>query len=84
MHNKLVEWHKLPEIIKGEFSPEREEIMSIPGDPIILLSYTNTQLRDQFATLEEFCKTNDIDEETLCKSLGSLDYHYDEVTNQFI
>lgn len=58
--------------------------MSIPGDPIILLSYTNTQLRDQFATLEEFCKTNDIDEEALRKSLGSLDYHYDEVTNQFI
>ena len=58
--------------------------MSIPSDPIILLSYTNTQLRDQFATLEEFCLTNDIDQEELCESLGSLDYHYDEVTNQFI
>ena len=58
--------------------------MSIPGDPIILLIYTNTQLRDQYATLEEFCKSNDIDEETLRESLGSLDYHYDEVTNQFI
>ena len=63
---------------------EREEIMNIPGDPIILLSYTNTQLRDEFATLEEFCKTNDIDEKTLRESLESLDYHYDEVTNQFI
>lgn len=61
-----------------------EEIMSIPSDPIILLSFANTQLRDQYATLEEFCKSNDIDEETLCESLGSLDYHYDEVTNQFI
>ncbi len=58
--------------------------MSIPGDPIILLSYANTQLRDQYATLEEFCRSNDIDEETLCENLGSLDYHYDEVTNQFI
>ncbi len=69
---------------KGVRTPEREEIMSIPGDPIILLSYTNTQLRDQYATLEEFCRTNDIDEETLRENLGSLDYHYDEVTNQFI
>ena len=58
--------------------------MSIPGDPIILLSYANTQLRDQYATLEEFCRSNDIDEDTLCENLGSLDYHYDEVTNQFI
>ncbi len=58
--------------------------MSIPGDPIILLSYANTQLRDQYATLEEFCRANDIDEKTLCENLGSLDYHYDEVTNQFI
>ena len=58
--------------------------MNIPGDPIILLSYANTQLRDQYATLEEFCKTNEIDQEDLCESLGSLDYHYDEVTNQFI
>lgn len=58
--------------------------MDIPGDPIILLSYTNTQLRDQYTTLEEFCKINDIDEETLRETLGSLDYYYDEVTNQFI
>lgn len=64
--------------------PEREDIMSIPGDPIILLSYTNTQLRDQYATLEEFCVSNDIDQDELCENLGSLDYHYDEVTNQFI
>lgn len=58
--------------------------MDIPGDPIILLSYTNTQLRDQYTTLEEFCKTNDIDEKSLRETLGSLDYYYDEVTNQFI
>ena len=58
--------------------------MSIPGDPIILLSYTNTQLRDQYATLEEFCKSNDLGLEVLKENLGSLDYHYDEVTNQFI
>lgn len=58
--------------------------MSIPGDPIILLSYTNTLLRDQFTSLEEFCQSEGITAEELCDSLGSLDYHYDEVTNQFI
>lgn len=69
---------------KVKIKSEREDIMSIPGDPIILLSYTNTQLRDQYATLEEFCMSNDINREELCENLGSLDYHYDEVTNQFI
>ena len=72
------------EIRKGNLMPESEDIMSIPGDPIILLSYANTQLRDQYATLEEFCRSNDIDQNTLCENLASLDYHYDEVTNQFI
>ena len=47
---------------------EREEIMNIPGDPIILLSYANTQLRDQYATLEEFCKTNEIDKRLYVKA----------------
>ncbi len=72
------------EIRKGNLMPESEDIMSIPGDPIILLSYANTQLRDQYATLEEFCRSNDIDQNILCENLASLDYHYDEVTNQFI
>nr|MBP3598702.1 DUF4250 domain-containing protein [Eubacterium sp.] len=58
--------------------------MSIPSDPIILLSYANTMLRDQFSSLEEFCAVKEIDQEELCTSLGSVDYHYDEVTNQFI
>ena len=28
---------------------------NFPQDPIILLSYVNTQLRDHYATLAEFC-----------------------------
>ncbi len=58
--------------------------MSIPSDPIILLSYANTMLRDQFTSLEEFCSVEQINQEELCASLSSVDYYYDEVTNQFI
>lgn len=58
--------------------------MSIPSDPIILLSYANTMLRDQFSSLEEFCSVKEINQQELCATLGSVDYHYDEVTNQFI
>ena len=31
----------------------------LPKDPYILLSYLNTQLRDNYPSLEEFCAAND-------------------------
>lgn len=58
--------------------------MDIPQDPIILVSYINTKLRDQFATLEELCRTCELDEEELRTTLDSIDYQYDETTNQFV
>ncbi len=58
--------------------------MDIPQDPIILVSYVNTKLRDQFATLDEFCQTYALDKESLCSTLDSVDYQYDEKTNQFV
>ena len=49
----------------------------IPKDPMILLSYVNTQLRDYYDSLEALCT---------CRGLKkhSIDYEYDEATNQFI
>ncbi len=58
--------------------------MDIPQDPIILVSYVNTKLRDQFATLDELCRTCELDQEQLCSTLASVDYQYDETTNQFV
>ncbi len=58
--------------------------MDIPQDPIILLSYTNTMLRDCYTNLDDFCLAKNIDKEKLCEDLGSLDYHYDDISNQFI
>ena len=58
--------------------------MDIPQDPIIMVSYVNTKLRDQFATLDELCRTYDLSEEELCSTLDSIDYHYDETTNRFV
>lgn len=58
--------------------------MDIPQDPIILVSYVNTKLRDQFATLNEFCSSYDVDEDELRATLSSIDYHYDETTNRFV
>ena len=35
--------------------------MPIPNDPVILLSFINTQLRDNYSSLDEFGKSNSID-----------------------
>jgi hypothetical protein len=56
----------------------------IPKDPVILLSYVNTQLRDYYDSLEALCSLRGIKKEFLISTLDSIDYHYDEKTNQFI
>ena len=56
----------------------------IPKDPVILLSYVNTQLRDYFDSLDALCSLRGICKDSLIATLDSIDYHYDEKTNQFI
>ena len=57
---------------------------NLPQDPIILLSYVNTQLRDHYATLAEFCAAMDADQAELEKKLRDVDYEYDPEQNAFV
>lgn len=57
---------------------------SLPKDPVILLSFTNTQLRDTFESLNAFCNNFQIPKEEICQKLAVLNYAYDAKTNQFI
>lgn len=56
----------------------------IPKDPVMLLSYINTQLRDFYPSLEEFCKTKDVSRMQVVKSLEKINYKYDEQQNRFV
>lgn len=56
----------------------------IPKDPVMLLSYVNTQLRDYYESLEALCTCRGLKRGELVEKLASIDYYYDEVTNQFI
>lgn len=58
--------------------------MAIPNDPMILVSYLNTQLRDFYPSLIELCKAMDLSESEICDKLETIDYHYDSEKNQFI
>lgn len=56
----------------------------IPQDPVMLLSYVNTQLRDYYDSLESLCADQGIDKVMLSEKMEQIDYRYDETTNQFI
>lgn len=56
----------------------------IPKDPVMLLSFINTQLRDFYGSFEEFCREKDVDQEEIEEKLAGIDYHYDSEKNQFI
>ncbi|MCR4695338.1 MAG: DUF4250 domain-containing protein [Pseudobutyrivibrio sp.] len=57
--------------------------MNIPKDPVMLLSFINTQLRDNYASFQELVAANDLDGDAITSKLGAIDYHYSEKLNQF-
>lgn len=56
----------------------------IPKDPVMLLSYVNTQLRDYYDSLDDFLKDKELSGEELIKKLALIDYQYDAELNQFV
>lgn len=58
--------------------------MTIPSDPVILLSYVNTQLRDFYKNLDDMCISLSIDKTELIQKLNTINYQYNEATNQFV
>ncbi len=64
--------------------PEKERRKDmIPSDPVMLLSFINTNLRDNYPSLEELCRSLDADEKKICDSLSAIGYTYDKERNTF-
>ncbi|HHV11242.1 MAG TPA: DUF4250 domain-containing protein [Clostridiales bacterium] len=57
--------------------------MNIPKDPHILLSYINTKLRDEYHSLDELCKSLNIERGHIEAVLSSIHYTYTKERNQF-
>lgn len=55
----------------------------IPQDPIICLSYVNTQLRDFFSSLDLLCDDLMINRDELVKKLADAGFSYDREQNRF-
>lgn len=56
----------------------------VPKDPMMLLSYVNTQLRDRYPSLQEFCAAEGAEAETIREKLSQIDYAYDAELNKFV
>lgn len=50
----------------------------------MLLSYINTQLRDNYSTLDDLCKSLDVEKQEIMDKLATVNYVYDETLNKFI
>lgn len=56
----------------------------IPKDPMMLLSYINTQLRDFYPSLEQLAEGLQIDKDEVAEKLRGIDYEYDAELNKFV
>lgn len=54
-----------------------------PKDPMILFSYINMKLRDQYPSLDELCRAEDIDHKWLIEQLGAVGFEYSAEHNKF-
>lgn len=55
----------------------------VPNNPMILLSYVNTKLRDDYPSLEEFCRDQGVPADEVQEKLGAIGFAYDPGLNRF-
>ncbi|MSS63525.1 DUF4250 domain-containing protein [Velocimicrobium porci] len=58
--------------------------MTIPNDPVMLLSYINTQLRDYYSNLDILCEELELSKDFIIETLKTIDYEYNLTQNQFV
>ena len=55
----------------------------IPKDPMILLSWVNTRLRDEYPDLDALCEDRELDRAALEETLAEAGFRYDAGQNRF-
>ena len=55
----------------------------LPTDPMILFSFLNTKLRDEYDSLAALCEGLDLDEAALKEKLAAVGFVYDAGRNRF-
>ena len=58
--------------------------MDMPKDPVMLLSFINTQLRDKYSSLDQLVAAYMVDKKYIIDKLAAIDYKYDSDLNKFV
>ena len=58
--------------------------MNIPKDPVMLVSFLNLKLRDQYASFDALCEDLELYKEETASIVATIDYHYKPEQNQFL
>ena len=57
--------------------------MNLPEDPMMLFSFINMKLRDNYASLDELCDDMDVDKQMLLTRLQEVGFEYNPEANKF-
>lgn len=57
--------------------------MELPKDPMILFSFINTNLRDNYKSLDELCEDMHVNKKNIVKELESVGFEYNPNQNKF-
>ena len=58
-------------------------MMKLPEEPVMLLSFVNMKLRDQYASLDDLCDDLNVLSVELEEKLGEIGYFYNAKENRF-
>ena len=59
-------------------------MMKLPEEPVMLLSFVNMKLRDQYASLDDLCDDLNVLSVELEEKLGEIGYFYNAKVNRFV
>ena len=57
--------------------------MELPKDPMILFSFINTNLRDNYKSLDELCEDIHVNKKNIVEELESVGFEYNPNQNKF-
>lgn len=59
-------------------------IEKLPNDPMMLLSFVNTRMRDDKLSLKELCKQFDVETKEIEEKLDKIGYTYNNDLKKFL
>lgn len=62
---------------------KKNNMNNLPNDPMMLMSFINMKLRDEYSSLDELCTSLNIEKETLIKKLSASGFEYNQEENKF-